>query len=237
MALTLEDLTIPPEPEKRPITDSKRRDLLVRNPRKADFILTVERLWEEFALALDAPEIRERRLHKLLKALQFTIQKKAETLERKWVNKKISAADFESEFWITAWELCEEKYSPHTPFYLYETFLLALDRKGIDVVRKYTRVKKRTLNTGSLSLLEHAKDWLSSGEDIEGHITDRMLVEQILRDKVLTDLEREILWIKYEDPDLSLRKIGEKLGMHVEEVRRTMVRIKKKLRDYDYLWN
>ncbi|PEM14470.1 sigma-70 family RNA polymerase sigma factor [Bacillus wiedmannii] len=234
MLLTLEDLTV--EQEQLSFTEHKQLKLLERNPQKAEYILRIEKLWEEFAMEFNQ-EAREQRLEKLLEELRFTIQTKAEALAKKWINKKISAEDLEHEFWITAWTLCIEKYNHYQDFYLYETLLLALERKSIDVIRKYTKTKKQAINADSLPLLSKANNLYPSDEDIEKQATDRILVQQILRDELVSVQEQKILEIIYENPNLSYRKISDILGIHMEQVRRTLGRIKRKLRSYEYCFN
>ncbi|WP_028400507.1 sigma-70 family RNA polymerase sigma factor [Ectobacillus panaciterrae] len=234
MVLTLEQLTI--EQEQMSFTERKRQGLLERNPEKAEYILKVEKMWETFALAFDR-EDREQRLEKLLIEFGFTIQTKAEALANRWNNKKIPVADFEHEFWITAWLLCEENYNHYTEFYLYETLLLALERKSVDVVRKYTNVKRQAVNTDSLPLLTEADNLYPSDEDIEKQATDRILVQQLLSDETLTAQERGILETMYEHSDSSYRKIGEELGLHHEQVKRNLERIRRKLRHYEYIFD
>lgn len=232
--VTLEDLTI--EPEHLPFTERKRKGLLQRNPQKAEYILKVERVWEKYALAFG----REQRAHlldSLLREFQFVIQKKAKAMARKWGSKKIPEADFEHAFWITAWQLCEERYNHYTEFYLYETLLLALERKGMDIIRKHTKTKKRALNTASVRLHEKAAYLFPSDEDIEKQVTDRMLVEQILSDEVLTSDERLLLETIYQNPDLSYRAISREIGTHHEQVKRNLERIRRKLQHYKYYFD
>jgi hypothetical protein len=91
---TLEDLTIGREKE-MPFSKRKKEALMRREPKKANYILFIEKLWEKYALNGRSAEA----LDNLLMELRDVISKKAEALEKRWTNKKIPAAEFEYEFW------------------------------------------------------------------------------------------------------------------------------------------
>lgn len=71
-------------------------------------------------------------------------------------------------------------------------------------------------------------------------LRSRLLIEywfSRLRDELVSVQERKILETIYENPNLGYRKISDILGIHMEQVRRTLGRIKRKLKRYEYCFN
>jgi hypothetical protein len=191
---------------------------------KIEFILDIEKLWEKYAL--DRTEQTQQRL---LKALEFTIKQKAKAWGNRWENKRLSTADFESVFYEETMKLCE-KYHQYNDFYFYETFLLALQRRGLDVARQVQKGQKK-FESEVFSLKDETAEFISNDVDIESDVLNRVLVEQILNDPSLTAQERYLLHLIYINADASYSEIAKKAGFnHHEQVRRTLNCISNKLK-------
>jgi hypothetical protein len=191
---------------------------------KIKFVLDIEKLWEKYAL--DRTEQTQQRL---LKALEFTIKQKAEAWGYRWKNKRLSIADFESVFYEEAMKLCE-KYYQYNDFYFYETFLLALERRGLDVARKVQKGQNK-FESEVFPLKDETVEFIPNDVDIESDVLNHVLVEQILNDQVLTAQERYLLYLIYNNVDASYSEIAKKAGFnHHEQVRRMLKRISNKLK-------
>ncbi|MCH6264617.1 hypothetical protein [Neobacillus citreus] len=220
----------------KPREETKLKGLAARykkRPSMIDYVLQIEKLWERYALAFDTQE-KEKAQHKLLKQLSFKLKKKARAAGAHWNNSRISAADFESIFFEAAWKLCD-KYNHYGDFYFYETFLLALKRRGIDLVRSRTRTKQGTFELKVRRLREEAADYLPDKQtDVEGRTLDSLLVTQILNDETLTERERRLLRAKYENPDASKAELAQAVVLkHHYEVTRILDKVRTKLAAYN----
>lgn len=207
----------------RSFIEQKKDGLKLRNPNKIDYILKIEKLWEEYAFTRS----KQTQL-RLLKTLNFTIRQKAYSWEKKWKKKRLSHADFESVFFEEAWKLCDA-YNHYGDFYFYETLLLAWKRRGTDITRKL-QTKKGGFEAELLPLLPETAEYLSNDIDIEEDVVNRHLVTQILNNESLTGKERHLLREIYKNPDASYLELAETIGLnHHEQVRRMLRQIKKKL--------
>ncbi|HFU7057689.1 TPA: hypothetical protein ACGN81_004772 [Bacillus cereus] len=218
------------EEEAKPFAQLKLDRLKKRRPNKVNYILQIEKLWERYAF-----ERTDEALSKLVGALKFTIGKKAEMYEKKWRNKRIGSADFESKFYIELWRICEnDKYTQYGTYYFYETFLLAIKRKAIDVVREFANHRQRAFEGGAVSLKQETQHFLASDTDIESEVENRHLVMQVLEDTTLTAQEREVLCAIYDAPDASYSKVAKMVGLtHHQQIKRILERISKKLAQYE----
>ncbi|MBT2697238.1 hypothetical protein J7E79_07415 [Bacillus sp. ISL-40] len=204
-----------------------------QRPSMIDHVLQVEKLWERYALALDPTE-KEQRLEKLLKRLSLVLKGKAKAAGAQLNNSRLSAADFESIFFEEAWKLCDS-YNHYGEFYFYETFLLVLKRRSIDLIRQRTKTKQGTFELKVRQLKEEAADYLPDKQtDVEGRALDSIVVTQILNDAALTEQERQLLRAKYESPDASKAELAQAVGLkHHYEVTRIFGSINKKLASYN----
>ncbi|MGG0275712.1 hypothetical protein [Bacillus rhizoplanae] len=218
------------EEEAKPFAQLKLEGLKMRRPNKVDYILQIEKLWERYAF-----ERTEEALSKLVGSLKFTIEAKAGAFGNKWRNKRIDSADFESRFYIELWRMCEnDKYTQYGRYYFYETFLLAIKRRTIDVIREFANDNQRAFEGSTVSLKQETQHFLASETDIENEVGNRQLVAQILDDASLTEQEREVLSAIYEDPDASYLKVAKAVGLtHHQQVKRILERISKKLAQYE----
>lgn len=171
---------------------------------KIRFIMEVEKLWEKYAMATYSFDLDPNEsLTHLLDQLAFTITNKVIWATNRWSNKRISSADFESEFIEEVWRLCEN-YKPYNTFYFYETIQLIWIRREIDVVRKAT--SKQT------PLLLKNENIFRDTTDVEKEVTDRLFVERMISDRSLDPIEAQLLSVIYEHPDSSNRHIARLMG-------------------------
>ncbi|HFJ9408619.1 TPA: hypothetical protein ACLBZV_001428 [Bacillus cereus] len=174
-------------------------------------------------------EIEEQALHHLLQALDYSIKKNSTWLECNWKSKGLSQADFESVFYEEAWKLCDT-YDWYSDFYFYETFLVAIKNRGINITRKLI-TKKGEFERNVLPLKEESAEFIADTRvDIETKVINGDLVERILNDSSLTEQERILLQAIYNNPDTSYRKLAVAVGLnHHEQVTRLLSRIRRKL--------
>jgi hypothetical protein len=204
--------------------ERKLEGLRKRKPNKVEYILQIEKLWEDYAF-----DRTETNLDKLVKTLKFTVKQKAEAMERRWINKRLSMADFESVFYEELWKLCDN-YNHYGEFYFYETFLVAISKRGIDVTRKLT-TRKGQFETSILPLKEETVEFIPDPRvNIEKDVINCDLVKRILTDRSLTEQEIGLLQAIYSNPETSNRELANELGFnHHEQVSRTLNKIKKKI--------
>ncbi|MEH6429207.1 hypothetical protein V7759_06995 [Bacillus sp. H7(2023)] len=194
-------------------------------------VLRIERLLINYRYACYGfdKEIEEQALHHLLQALDYSIKQNSTWLECNWKSKGLSHADFESIFYEEAWKLCDN-YDWYSDFYFYETFLVAIKNRRINITRKLI-TKKGEFEGNVLPLKEETAEFIADTRvDIETDIINSDLVARILNDSSLTEQERILLQAIYHNPDTSYRKLAEVVGLnHHEKVTRSLIRIKRKL--------
>jgi hypothetical protein len=220
----------------KPKAETKLEGLRRRNkkrPSMIDYVLQIEKLWECYALALNEHE-KEKAQHSLLKQLSFVLKGKARAAGAQWHNRRLSSADFESIFFEEAWKLCDD-YNHYSDFYFYETFLLVLKRRGIDLVRKRTKTKQGAFELEVRRLREEAADYLADTKvNVEEETINSLVVTQIFNDKTLTEQERRLLRTKYENPNLTKAELARAAGLkHHYEVTRIFDKVKTKLAAYN----
>jgi len=188
------------------------------------FILEVEHLWEQYAF-----DRNEENLNKLLKKLKFSIKKKAEYWGNRWKWTKLCRDDFESAFFEATLKLCDE-YTHYNEFYFYETLILVLKRKSIDVSRWLT-TKKGEFENSIQFLDEDAYEFLPDlNIDIESDLITKDLMIQILNEKTLNQQEKLLLQTMYENPYSSKRELASLSGLnHHQAVSRSQRSIKNKI--------
>lgn len=205
-------------------TERKLAGLQKRKPDQVDYILSIEKLWEAYAW-----NRTDENMQRLLNSFKFMLHRKAEAGERKWKNKRLHKDDFLSVFYETAGKLCDD-YCHYQAFYFYETLCLAIDRRGIDLTRKLT-TKQGRFEVAALPLFDETADYLPDiSVDIENDVVTNDLVGRILKDESLTDKERRLLQIIYDNPKTSNPAISvlSDLKSH-QQVDRYLNRIQNKL--------
>ncbi|MDA2242396.1 hypothetical protein PDN14_29045 [Bacillus cereus group sp. Bc222] len=140
-------------------------------------------------------------------------------------------------FYEAIWKLCDGNdesigYTPYGVYYFYETLELVLERREVDLVRKYT-TKQGVFELSVLPLKIYAEELISDGADIENQIVNERFVIEIINDSILNREELNLLSIIYENPDLSYERIAGMMGFkHHEQIRRVLKKINKKLNQY-----
>jgi len=208
-----------------PFTEKKIEGLKLRqSPQKVTFILAIEKVWEVYAL-----NRTEKNLNRLINAVEFSLQRKAESWGYKWENKRLSKDDFLSVFYETVWKLADS-YTHYQNFYFYETLCLAIDRAGIDLTRKLL-TKQVIFEVSTVSFFDEAPDYLPDKSiDIEKDLEMKELIHCILSAESLAKEERQLLQVIYDNPDASYRQIAELTGLkHHENVVRALRKIFKKI--------
>lgn len=189
-----------------------------------DYILSIEILWEAYAW-----NRTDENMQRLLNSFKFMLHRKAESWHNRWKNKRLHKDDFLSVFYEAAGELCDD-YIHYQEFYFYETLCLVVHRRGIDLTRKLLR-KQTHFEVAALPLFDETADYLPDiSVDIENDVVTNDLVGRILSDGSLTEKERWLLQVIYDNPDSSDREIARIAGLnHNYEVTRILRRIKKKI--------
>ncbi|PHG07241.1 hypothetical protein [Bacillus toyonensis] len=194
------------------------------------YILEIESLWRKYALLNHS----EYALKQLLERLNFVVKKKSKICERKWIKMNIPAEEFESVFFESIWKLCDGDnenigYSSYGTYYFYEMLLLILERREIDLVRKYT-TKQSAFELSILPLKNYAEECITDGIDIEDQVINKRFVQEIIYNSLLENEESNLLLVIYKNSDWSYEKIAKTMGLkHHEKVRRILKRINKKL--------
>lgn len=202
--------------------EKRRRVLTYYEPWKASLIFEVEQAWEHYQEDGD--------FMKVFKLLKTRVHIVASTYADNWGNWRLSYTDFEEALWYEVARIVKKSYNGYSDFYLYETVNKALDRRCMDVVRKATKTKQGRFEHSAKALPLDFEQNYPSPENIESDVTNRVLVNQILNDPVLTKDEREFLKVYYDNPGTSFQQLADALGYkHRENTRRVFARIKKKL--------
>lgn len=207
-----------------PKAESKLCGLRKRKPEKVNYIIQIERIWEKYAFNRN-----DVNFNKLVRALKFTIDRKAAAMERKWNNKRINKADFESVFYEELWKLCDS-YNHYGEFYFYETFIVAIHNRGIDVTRKLI-TKKGAFEKNVLPLKEETAEFIPDIRiNIEKDVIDRDLFAKILSEESLTDQELNLIQAIYSNPNASYRELAIEIGLkHPQQIKRSLQKIKNKI--------
>lgn len=203
----------------------KEEGLRKRRPHFADNIITFEKMWEEYSS--NQSELAYETLHN---AICDTIKASSRILGYRWNNKRISSADFESKLFELFWNLCKT-YKPGPEFYLVETFGQVIRKRQVDVVRAFTSRQRVFENEmTSFEKAETQGQSIASDVDIEKEFLSKELIQQIFTDDSLTQKERQLLQMIYDNPDSSYRKIADNLGLKShKQVTRSLCKIKNKL--------
>lgn len=197
-------------------------------PSKIKFMYQFEKVVIEYCVTGD--------FTKIFNMLKTTIQGndghggKARAWANKWRNKRLYEDDFASVFWEEAEKVC---YGPKNFDYLtYETIMVAMDRRAIDLTRKATLTKQGEFEC-SVARFNREEAFKDQAVSIEDEVLNKLVVQQILNDPALTMEERHLLAVIYETPNLSFQELACLSGLkHHEQVRRILTRIKNKLSDY-----
>lgn len=143
------------------------------------------------------------------KRIQSIIRGKARKYANLYRNRRLYEDDFESEFWVVAWELASEThYDGGTPYL--DKLNRRLDSRAISVVRKTYTEKRRAFHEALP--LDKCQD-MKAPNSVENHVTDKLLIEQMANDPDLTDQERAMFHLLSDDPDMTLQELADELGL------------------------
>lgn len=188
------------------------------------YILAVEKKWEAYAF----DRANENLMNDLLKTLDYKIKVIAKYWGKNWKGKRLSAVEFESAFYESAFKLCDE-YEWSSNFYFYETLLVILERRAIDLTRK-VKTKRGQFEVNILPLTDEAAEFLPNAVDVEQEVLNRDLVTQIINHENLTLQEKQLLQEVYDNPDASYKDWAKSIGLkHHEQAKRMLRKIKCKL--------
>jgi hypothetical protein len=206
------------ELEKMVVKTRKRMESRFQSkPKVIEFILNVEKAWERYSVNRDFTE--------LYRLFVPVVKAKAQLCARKWESCGVSAEDFESIFWEETWRICEN-YRWTSDFYLSETIYESFKKREIDVVRKVTGGGKLG-HSVSLNEQDHI------GGNVEKEVTDKLLIEQMLEEALLTEKEKQFLAAWYENPEGTLQELARSSGhKHAMEAKRIQARLRRKLEMY-----
>ncbi|MDF2039355.1 MULTISPECIES: hypothetical protein [Cytobacillus] len=178
---------------------------------------------------------------RLTRELKFTINKKAEWYAYRYRNARLSYQDFEAEFWKITWDAIEyyeqggdfESFEG-AEFTLVETLELFWKNRIIDFIRSCLYTKKHNPWYTAASLSDDFNEyWPDTSLLQDEQLIINETIDELFCDKSLTEDERRLLEIIYDNPTESLREWGEKFGFnHPETVRRRYLSLKRKLSKY-----
>jgi len=212
------------EPQQISFTERKLAGLQKRKPDKVAYILSIEKLWETYAW-----DRTDENMQRLINSFKFMMHRKAEAWHSRWKNKRLRKDDFLSIFYETAWKMCDD-YCHYQDFYFYETLCLAIHRKGIDLTRKLA-TKQTYFEVAAVPLLEETAEYLpDKSVKIEDDFETNDLNDRILNAESLTEKEKQLLQVIYDNPDASYRQIAKLIGVKEHKtVIRSLRKIKRKI--------
>ncbi|MBN3556053.1 hypothetical protein JYA63_17370 [Fictibacillus nanhaiensis] len=174
---------------------------------------------------------------KLYSALEFTIEKKANWLEKKYKYVRLSFHDFEAELWKITYDAIDyyEIWVDDTEFTLVETLELYWKTRMIDFIKSCLYTIKHGDWYKSASLSEDFESvWPDNNLEIEKQLLYKQTVAEMLAAVELNEQERKLLYLIYDYPSRSYREWGKELGInHPEKVRRLFLSIQKRLTKYN----
>ncbi|EFI66018.1 hypothetical protein BFZC1_24115 [Lysinibacillus fusiformis ZC1] len=170
----------------------------------------------------------------LIKELRFTIVKKAEWYATKFRNTRLSFQDFEVEFYdITykAIQYYEESGDLNTEFTLVETLEMYWKTRINSFIKSCLYTHKNGEWFKSASLSDHFND--TEPDTAPTPEQDYILKETVtamFNDSDLTDNEKALLAVIYDNPTGSLREWGQEIGIvHPQTVKRLFQSLQRKL--------
>jgi hypothetical protein len=208
---------------------AERKAKRIEGHRDRAAIVGTERAWKRWAMK----EISDREFFET-KPIKDLFNNMLKRLERGWKNRRLCREDFEEVMLYAAVEVLYG-YSWASDYYLYETIKLAIQREAIDVTRT---VENRCNEIWANALpLSDGFDMFYPDKrvDVVKHVTDRLTVEEMLNHWCLTEAERQLLRVVYENHDASLRELADLSGVkHKMEVSRTLQKIRGKLESFGF---
>jgi hypothetical protein len=195
-------------------------------------------IWQIQKIYANWEKSKDETYAELHKQLKFTVEAKADWLERKYKNTRLSFHDFEAELWkITydAIEYHEQSGDIDTEFTLVETLELFWKYRIKDYIKSCLYTEKHSpWYTASSLAANFNQYWKDETPGPEKSYIHKETVTSMFKDNGLTKEERQLLELIYDFPSGSLREWGEELGIkHPETVRRRFISLQKKLEKYN----
>ncbi|MCI2253434.1 hypothetical protein L2D08_03540 [Domibacillus sp. PGB-M46] len=174
----------------------------------------------------------------LQKLLKFTIEAKAKYYEKKYKSVRLSYHDFEAELWkitFAAIQYYEESGDIDTEFMLVETLEMFWKTRMIDFIKSCLYTEKHSPWYKAATLDEKSIERLpDNSPSMEQQYIYKETIEEMFNAEELTEKERELLALIYDNPSGSLREWGSELGVpHPQTVRRLFDSLKNKLVKYN----
>jgi hypothetical protein len=228
------------------VTSKSAAEALRRDIRKIAYRERIDEMRRVFLITED--------WQPLFKEFKGLIRRKAEYYGRKYRNARLYPDDFESEFWLAAWECAkEEHYSGD--YYFFDCLIKRLDSRATDLIRKAYADKRKHIHfpvryrtsqfhsestnyrctvktTAEGVTVRRRKIPLKSEiERTPIMVAEQMAVKEIMDNS--TAEEQRLIQLKLADPNLTLRELAESLELsHQEQVRRMFSRLNKKSKGY-----
>lgn len=147
-------------------------------------------------------------------------------------NLRLDYGDF-FEVMINAAVDTTNKYSSNSDFSLFQTLQLVLKNRGIDLIRK-AKANKRAIWHKAARLPDNFDTTYADDFNLENAVVQKILLEKIFKDPSLTEEERKLLKLMYDDPNITLDELANRMEWgYREKVRRTLKRIRMKLQKYN----
>jgi RNA polymerase sigma factor (sigma-70 family) len=178
---------------------------------------------------------------KLYKVLKPHVESQARVYAKEYNSPYTCYDDFLSRFWEVTWELAEKPYRK-TGHLFVDMLDLIFEKRAVDLVREMTPHWPKRYGSDEteedlrvrvdFKTSEQMDRYVDTESDVERVVLNQMFVETMLSDPCLTEKDRQLLELVYEQPYATYEKLGEMLGVKRQTVFEQMQRIRKKLRDY-----
>jgi hypothetical protein len=175
-------------------------------------------------------------LEKALTLVKYSLQRKANSYGRKRLNYWLDDSDFESAFWEESRKIVGNFCwtGGYGKFLLYETLLLSWDREAIDVIKKATRTYKgRVFHTALPLSDEFEKFYPDPNVNIEETVTNKLVIEQFMKEQAITPKERMLLQTMIAFPGSTLRELASMLNLNKNTISRMHAKIGEKFKQFN----
>jgi hypothetical protein len=205
---------------------------------KIKYVWEVQRLFNDADLEVLSNGDYVADYSSLINKLRYTIEWKADWLEKKYRSVRLSFHDFEAELWKITYDAIkyyEESSDIETEFTLVETLEMWWKTRIINYIKSCIYTEKHGWWYKSKSLPEgFIEFWADDSLNPENQYIINETMMEILTDASLSTHEKALLSVIYDNPSDSYRTWGGKLGIsHPQTIKRLHESIKKKLEIYN----
>jgi hypothetical protein len=146
---------------------------------------------------------------------------------------RIYPDDMESEFYHRIWKLITPNKNDYSDYYLLERIQWDVRNAAIDLIRR-EKANRRLASSRAVNLDGYLGGTKADQTvNVEGDVTNRLLIRQMTIELELDDQERRLLHYLCNEPEASLQEIATHLGLkHRSEASRIKDRLKRKLSLY-----